>query len=134
MHRARWMAKISYSVKIWMFHSQFKLTTNEEHSLCNMCIFTIKVYLKAWMEASFPISALSNDLEPAKALQDYHDKKTETTALNKFSGQLWYFSKELVTLTFFDQEMSNDMKQKMVAAFDKDGNQDPPKCALRKDF
>ena len=71
-----------------MFLSQFKLTTNEEHFLRDMCIFTIKVYLKAWMEASFLISAPKNDLGLAKTSQNYHDKSIATTALNKFSSQL----------------------------------------------
>ena len=74
-------------MKTWMFCSQFTLTSNEEHCLHDMCIFTNIVYLKAWMEASFPISAPRNDLGLAKTLQDYHDK-IETTALNKLSGQL----------------------------------------------
>ena len=93
-----------------MFCSQFKLTTNEEHSLCNawiLKIFTIKVYLQAWMEASFPISAPRNYLGLVKTLQDYHDKRIETTAL----GQLWYLFEELVALAFFDQEVKDDMKQ-----------------------
>ena len=65
-----------------------------------MCIFTAKVYLKAWMEASFPISAPRNDFGFAKTLQDYCDKKFGATALNKFSGQLWYLCEELVALAF----------------------------------
>ena len=135
MHRARWMAKIIYSMKIWMFRSQFTLTSNEEHCLRDMCIFTIKVYQKAWMEASFPISAPRNDLALAKTSQDYHDKRIGTTALNKLSaGQLWYLSEELVALAFFDQNVPDDMKRQMVAALDKHGDEDPPKRAVRNDF
>lgn len=29
MHRARWMAKLLYSLKVWMFKKQFKLTARE---------------------------------------------------------------------------------------------------------
>ena len=39
-----------------------------------------------------------------------------------------------MALSFFDQEVPDDMKQRMVAALDKDGNEDSPKYVLRKDF
>jgi len=39
-----------------------------------------------------------------------------------------------VALAFFDQEVPDDMKRRMVAALDKDGDEDSPKRALRKDF
>ena len=44
------------------------------------------------------------------------------TALNKFYGQPWYLSEELVALAFFDLEVLDDMKQRMVKALDNDGN------------
>ena len=39
-----------------------------------------------------------------------------------------------MALAFFDQEVPDDMKGRMVAALDKDGDEDPPKRVLRKDF
>ena len=39
-----------------------------------------------------------------------------------------------MALAFFDQEVPDDMKRRMVAALDKDGDEDPPKRVLRKDF
>ena len=54
-----------------------------------------------------------------------------TIALNTFSGQLWYLSEGLVALAFFDQEVPDDMKRRMVAALDKDGDEDPLKRALQ---
>jgi len=39
-----------------------------------------------------------------------------------------------VALAFFDLEVSGDIKRRMVAALDKDGDKDPPELALRKDF
>ena len=37
-------------------------------------------------------------------------------------------------LAFFDQQVPDNMKRRVVAALDKDGDEDPPKGALRKDF
>ena len=73
------------------------------------------------MEASFPISAPRNDLRLAKTLQNYHDKKIGATAPNKFSGQLWYLSEELVALACFDQEKPDVVKRQKIVALDKDG-------------
>jgi len=50
-----------------------------------------------------------------------------TIARNKFSGQLFYLSEELLPLAFFDQEVMDDMKRRMVAALDKD-MKIPQKC------
>ena len=47
MHHARWMSKVLYSLKVWMFHQQFKLTDKENNNLLQMCIFSVKIYLKA---------------------------------------------------------------------------------------
>ena len=33
IHQARWMAKVIYALKIWLFRSQFKLTAKEERGL-----------------------------------------------------------------------------------------------------
>ncbi|KAG0710906.1 hypothetical protein GWK47_021813 [Chionoecetes opilio] len=33
MHQARWMSKVLYSFKIWMFQGQFRLTKKEERGL-----------------------------------------------------------------------------------------------------
>ena len=57
-----------------------------------------------------------------------------TIALNKLSGQLWYVSEGLVTLAFFDQEVPDNMKRRMVAALDKDGDEDPSKRAEERLF
>jgi len=39
-----------------------------------------------------------------------------------------------VTLAFFDQEVPDNMKRRMVAALDKDGDEDPSKRAEERLF
>src|SRR6218665_4132912 len=48
IHRARWMAKLIYSLKIFIFRSQFKMTARELSALGEFCVSVVKVYLKAW--------------------------------------------------------------------------------------
>lgn len=42
-HHARWLSKVIYSLKIWMFKGQFHLTKKEEKGLQDVCIFAARV-------------------------------------------------------------------------------------------
>ena len=71
MHHARWMSKVIYSLKVWMFRSQFKLTAFEEKGLRKMCVFTVIIYLKAWFTAPLAASAPRNDLQLLQNFYSY---------------------------------------------------------------
>ena len=94
MHHARWMSKIIYSLKVWMFRSQFKLTSKEKKGRRDMVIFTIRVYIKAWMTAPLAASAPNNDLLLLKSLARYEDvnKAISKASITKLAGHLWYLS------------------------------------------
>ena len=47
MHFAQWMSKVIYSLKVWLFRGQFKLTAFEEKGLGDMCLFAVTLYLKS---------------------------------------------------------------------------------------
>ena len=51
MHRARWMARVIYTIKMWLFHTQFKKTAAEERSIRDIAIFSVVVYLRSWITA-----------------------------------------------------------------------------------
>ncbi|KAG0718749.1 hypothetical protein GWK47_051855 [Chionoecetes opilio] len=112
MHQARWMSKVLYSFKIWMFRGQFRLTKKEERGLQRLCLFVVRVYAKAWIEASFSVQAPRLDLELIKALGTYDkiDPEIGDVALSKLSSHLWYVSEELVGLSFFDSDVSCETK------------------------
>src|SRR6218665_1990136 len=46
MHYARWMSKVIYSIKIWRFNAQFKLTSQKSKGyvmcVCSQCACTLK--------------------------------------------------------------------------------------------
>lgn len=71
MHRARWMSKAIYCLKIWMFRKQFCLTPQEEKLVREICLFVVVVYAKFWFLAPLPSSAPNNDLLLLKALERY---------------------------------------------------------------
>ena len=48
VHCARWMAKIIYCLKIYIFRNQFKITNEKLNALRLFNIFIVKIYLKYW--------------------------------------------------------------------------------------
>jgi hypothetical protein len=67
-HRARWMAKILYSIKIYLFRRQFLLQKGPEMKLKKLCIFLCLVYVKGWMSCSNAADAPFNDLSLYKQI------------------------------------------------------------------
>ncbi|KAL4119640.1 hypothetical protein QTP88_012435 [Uroleucon formosanum] len=118
IHHARWMAKAIYSLKIYLFREQFRLTVKEETALRNICIFIIRLYIKSWFDAPSAIKAPFQDLTFIKNLLNYIaiDKDTSQIAIKKFCGHLWYLSAELCGFAFFDEAVSIDTKRKIVKA------------------
>ena len=131
MHQARWMSKVIYSMKIWLFRSQFKLTTKELKGITEVVIFGIRVYLKAWMTAPLAISAPRNDLNLLKTLIKYEqvNPKVSKAAATKMANHMWYLSEDLVGLAFFDDHVATSTKCQMVQALKKDNCKDSTKRA-----
>ena len=128
-HRARWMAKVLYSIKIWLFRGQFHLTQREEKGLRDMCLFASLAYAKAWITCPTAMSAPKNDLNFLKQLVSYAvvNEGVSSAALTAFKRHLWYLSEELVALSFFDPEVSVMTKKAMVQALSRPGSEDVPK-------
>lgn len=129
VHRARWMAKAIYSLKIWMFRSEFELTSTEEAGVRNISLFVVKVYMRFWFQASSAVSAPRNDLLFLKEIDNYSRDNADISsiALKKLLQHLWYLSEELVILALFDDEVSNEIKRSMVQALERTGEEYPSK-------
>ena len=114
LHRARWMARILLSFKIWMFRSQFKLTRVEETGIFQFKLFISEVYIQAWFEAPSSASAPANDLAFLKKLSMVSNSDIRTVTTNAFKRHLWYLSEVTVGLAFFDRNISADEKRDMI--------------------
>src|SRR6218665_3403561 len=128
IHRARWMAKLIYSLKIFIFRSQFKMTARELSALGEFCVFVVKVYLKAWYTCGSAVSAPRHDLQPT-CIRDLYRYRNINAAISKaafksFSGHLWYLNEVLIGLAFLDPNVPVEMKTAMVAALRKTGQPD----------
>ncbi|GBP85747.1 hypothetical protein EVAR_97243_1 [Eumeta japonica] len=129
LHRARWMAKAIYCLKLFMFRDQFKMTKRELKAITEVCVFVVMIYIRCWYQAPLATSAPRNDLWLLNNLKKFENinKAISKKALTKFLGHLWYLSEELVAFAFFDDEISIECKQKMVIALSEEGSEYSPK-------
>lgn len=61
-HHARWMSKIIYSFKIFLFRNQFSLSEEEKSNFKEMSLFAGLIYVKAWIQCPLASNAAVNDL------------------------------------------------------------------------
>ena len=119
LHHARWMAKIIYSLKIWIFCAQFKLTTRETNGVQEICLFATRLYLEAWFTAPCSCSAPFQDLRFLKAIHQYPNQNISKIAMKKFIWAPLVPTEELAALAFFDDSIPAAEKHKKVKALDK---------------
>ncbi|CAB0004048.1 unnamed protein product [Nesidiocoris tenuis] len=126
LHRARWMAKGIYAIKVYMFRGEFKMTKKEEVAITELCMFVVSIYVYHWFQAPSCRFAPRNDLKLLKDLKAYNkvNEAIAEVALKKFSGHLWYLSEVLVAFAFFDENVPLETKTKMVQALENEGQED----------
>ncbi|XP_044015282.1 uncharacterized protein LOC122857241 [Aphidius gifuensis] len=114
-HHARWMAKAIYALKMYLFRERINLKTAEKQGLTAMCHFIVTVYVKSWFMASSAIHASNHDLQFLKVLFEYQsvDKKISDATLGKMLNHLWYLNPQLAATSFFDDQVSVEVKKKM---------------------
>ena len=130
MHRARWMAMAIYSIKIFLFRSQFRMTKREINLSRFLNIFVCFVYLNSWFTASLSIQAPLNDLMCLKRLTQFRtiNLNGANVAIKALSRHMWYLSEELIAFSFFDDRVDAATKYEMVNAMKtKTGNGIPAK-------
>lgn len=115
-NNARWMARIIYALKTYLFREHLDLDADFENSLERFCIFVALIYTKHWNRCSIAVDAPYNDLLLLKELNDYMaiDEEIATVALAAHNRHLWYLGDELVVLGLFSNKVSNDVKLNMV--------------------
>ena len=127
MHRARWLAKVIYAIKIWLFRGQFRMTLSEERGIRELAVFAVLIYLKAWISAPRAVEAPLNDFLLMKQLLQYPQAVVSTATSKKFSLHLWYLSEDLVGLALFDSRIPPETKKLMLAVMEDDAPEHPPK-------
>lgn len=123
-HRARFMAKIIYCFKIFLYRSQYTLIENELNGLRDFLLFVCNIYLKYWYLAPIASSAPRNDLNLLKDLVAYRNENAEMSSniLKVFLRHTWYVNEQLIALSLFDNEVCSAEKRKMVMNLNKKGS------------
>jgi hypothetical protein len=119
IHHARWMAKLLYAIKIYLFRDQrdaFNLTRKEEAQLKRFVLFGVLIYTKAWTESPLAAEAPGNDLNLWIDLGKYEaiDHEISVASRQILEQHLWYLSDEVVGLALFSDRVPIMEKVKIV--------------------
>jgi hypothetical protein len=123
-HMARWMAKVIYCMKIYLFRNQFKLTAHEMKSLSEFCMFAAHIYVPAWIACPVASDAPVNDLMLFRRISQYTvvNKVISQAALKKLQNHTWYLGSEMIPLSLFSSKVSDEEKKLIVEAMIRSGN------------
>lgn len=125
-HKARWMSKLLYCLKIVLLSTQIQahfpkseiLTTNQVKILERFAIFTIAAYVPWWIVCNLPANAPINDIKLVDTLADFapYDNVMVKKAREALGMHTWYLAEELVPLALFSSELQENMKKDMRKA------------------
>ncbi|KAJ6642887.1 hypothetical protein Bhyg_07843 [Pseudolycoriella hygida] len=73
LHHARWMCKVIYAFKMYLFRKQLQLDYQLQQSLEEFCIFCSLLYVRYWLLCPSLRDAAINDLEFFKNLKLFED-------------------------------------------------------------
>lgn len=130
LHRARWMARIIYALKIILFREQLTgvVSSREMSALQRFSSFATEIYVLRWFESTVPSYAPANDLGFAKDIFQYHDESIRKACFTTMSRHFWYLSEDLISLSLFDSRLPVSDKQAIVQAILNDeGAEEPAK-------
>lgn len=121
-HHARFMGKTIYLSKIYILSLIFnRLTPRENAGLERMVIFILALYGKYFLTSSLTASSPRLDIEFIKQLKMFKniDSDISECVLKSVKRHLWYLTPELVTLSLFDKDMSDDEKKLLARELSK---------------
>lgn len=114
-NNARWMFKIIYAFKTYLFRRFLDLEQDMVKKLESFCSFMSIVFIKFWNRCTIAVDAAYNDLQFLKEMDQYMDidKSVASAGLNAFKRHLSYLSDELILLSLFSDKVSDDEKDLM---------------------
>ena len=126
MHRARWMAKLIYTIKMVLLAGKINdeldsgavFAAGQLEKIQRFVYFCIFTYVPWWMACPVSSTAPKNDMVLWNTCKQYTktDKVCATAATNALSRHLWYLTEELVLLSLFSHEVPDLEKEQIVTA------------------
>ena len=116
-HRARWIAKCIYCLKIFGFRKQFQLSRRKIDSFRRICLFTSIINV-TWLNSAETTSSPANNLWMLKLVRQFAtvDYKVAIVAEKKMRLHLWYLSEDLVCLSLFSDSINANDRSAIVTA------------------
>ena len=116
LHKARWMAKILYGLKIFLFRFELNRSQVEQQKLQRFAIFVCLFYIKHWFKAPIAVDAPKTDLDLYHDMFHFktYDTKVANAVLDKFYGHTWYLNQEFMPLCLFSTIVSNEEKEEIA--------------------
>ena len=123
LHKARWLAKLLYMIKICLFETVISelpagvITSRHQPAKVRKFVnFATLVYSQWWMKCMCPTDAPWNDLCFYKNILSYKqiDGSVSASAQKAFDRHLWYLTAELVPLALFGENVPADEKQQLA--------------------
>lgn len=124
LHKARWMAKLLYSIKICLLEKQIRelpsgtiTALHQVSKIRDFVLFVTTVYSHWWMTCSGAVDAPFHDLMLYKKLLQYAavSPVISTAATNAMNRHLWYLTAEMVPLALFSTKVNQEDKQKIAS-------------------
>ena len=110
VHKARWMAKILYAIKVVLLEKQISLmpkgtitTQTQQLKLRRFVTFVCLIYARWWIICTSAVDAPWHDLCLYNDLFKYSQVDTEisNSGIRALNRHLWYLCSEMIPLTLF---------------------------------
>jgi hypothetical protein len=125
MHKARWMAKMIYSIKICLLETHIAClprgtvtTLHQMIQLNEFVVFIVHVYSAWWLKCEQRRNAPWNDLMFYKTMLRYRivNSTISEAAIKAFDRHLWYLTPELVVVALFSDVVPSDVLRDLADA------------------
>lgn len=119
LHKARWMAKLLYAIKICLFEQQIQqlpagtVTTQKQVPAVRKFVnFVTLIYSIWWMNCSSVVDAPWHDLQFFQQLLSYEtvDPLVAKSALKAFQKHQWYLTAEMVPFALFSSKVPAEVR------------------------
>ena len=123
LHKARWMAKLLYSIKICLFEKQIQqlpngtvTTPHQVSKIRDFVTFCIFIYSRWWMTCNSAADAPWNDLQLYQNLLRYEavNSLIFKSAIRAFKLHLWYLTEEMVPLALFSSKVPSEQRRALA--------------------
>ena len=124
LHKARWMSKIIYSIKISLLSREILrlpmgtivTSANQLLKVERFVTFIVYIYIPWWFKAICQVDAPYNDIEFIRKARSFNeiDSLVSTSVLRTFSRHLWYLTEEFIPISLFSDISPDSVKREFV--------------------